>query len=91
MKRFYTQGVFYGIEETVHAHTLPELGESVLNVYNLSDKPIEKEVRFRPADIGLPPAGSIKIEGASFTEKDGEITLKLSLPAKGHHWVKVKA
>ncbi len=47
LKRFYTQGEFYGIEETVHAHTLPDLRQSVLNVFNLSDKPVEKEVRFR--------------------------------------------
>jgi hypothetical protein len=89
LKRFYTQGKFYGIEEMVHAHTLPELGESVLNVFNLTDKPVEKEVRFRPADIGL-PAGSIKIEGASFSEKDGQITLKMTVPAFGHQLVKVK-
>ena len=66
MKRFYTQGEFYGIDEMVHAHTLPDLRESVINVFNLDDKPVEKEVRFRLADIGL-PAGSVKIEGAAFT------------------------
>ena len=61
LKRFYAQGGFYGIEETVHAHTLPDLKESVLNVFNLTDKPVEKEVRFQLADIGL-PAGSIQVE-----------------------------
>ena len=35
LKRFFTQGEFYGIDEMVHAHTLPELRESVLNVFNL--------------------------------------------------------
>jgi hypothetical protein len=89
LKRFYTQGTFYGIEEMVHAHTLPELRESALNVFNLDDKPIEKEVRFRLADIGL-PAGAIQVEGASFTLKGDEITMKLPIAARGHQLVKVK-
>jgi hypothetical protein len=89
LKRFYTQGEFYGIDETVHAHTLPELGESVLNVFNLDDKPIEKEICFRLADIGL-PAGSLQIEGAPFTAKGDEITMKLTVAARGHQLVKVR-
>ena len=40
LKRFYTQGTFYGIDETVHAHTLPDIGESVINVFNLENKPV---------------------------------------------------
>jgi hypothetical protein len=89
LKRFYTQGVFYGIDETVHAHTLPELRESVLNVFNLGDKPVEKEVRFRLADIGL-PTGSVQIEGASLSTIGDELTLKMPLPARGHQLVKIK-
>lgn len=88
LKRFYTQGVFYGLDETVHAHTLPDLRESVLNVFNLTDKPEEKEVRFRLADIGL-PTGPIKVDGASFTEKEGEIMMKIKLPAHGHQLIKI--
>jgi hypothetical protein len=90
LKKFYTQGEFYGIEETAHAHTLPKLRESVINVFNLDAKPVEKDVRFLPADIGL-PSGSVKIEGAPFTVKGDEITLKMSIPARGHGLVKVKA
>jgi hypothetical protein len=89
LRRFYTQGVFYGIEETVIAHTLLDIRESVLNVFNLENKAENKEIRFRLSDIGL-PAGSVKVEGASFGEKDGEITLKVSVPAAGHQLVKIK-
>lgn len=89
LKRFYTQGKFYGIDEMVHAHTLPDLRESVLNIFNLEDKPAEREVRFRLDDIGL-PTGSVKIDGAAFTEKDGEITMKLTIPARGHQLLRVK-
>lgn len=90
LKQFYTQGKFYGIDEMVHAHTLPELRESVLNVFNLTDKPEEKEVRFRLADIGL-PAGSVKVDGAPATVNGDEITLKVSVPARGHQLIKVKS
>jgi hypothetical protein len=90
LKRFYTQGTFYGLDETIHAHTLPELRESVLNIFNLTDKPIEKEIRFRPADIGL-PAGPIKIEGATFTVNGDEITMKMPIPARGHQLVRIKS
>jgi hypothetical protein len=90
LKRFYTQGVFYGLDETIHCHTLPDLGESVLNIFNLDDKPAEKEIRFRLSDIGL-PKGSIKIEGAASSENGDEIILKLTIPPRGHQLVKIKA
>ena len=79
LKRFYTQGEFYGIEETIHAHTLPDLRESVLNVFNLSDKAVEKEVRLHATDIGL-PAGSMQAEGDSFAAMGEEITVKMTIP-----------
>jgi hypothetical protein len=90
LKRFYIQGKFYGIDEMVHAHTLPELGESVVNVFNLDDKPIEKEVRFRLAEIGL-PGGGVQIEGATSSVKGDEITLKVPLPARGQRLIMIKS
>jgi hypothetical protein len=90
LKRFYTQGEFYGIDEMVHAHTLPDIRESVLNVFNLTDKPTQKKVRFRAADIGL-PAGSMEVKGDSVTATGDEVTIKLSIPARGHQLVKVQA
>ncbi len=90
LKRFYTQGEFYGIEETIHAHTLPDLRESVLNVFNLSDKAVEKEVRLHATDIGL-PAGSMQAEGDSFAAMGEEITVKMTIPAHGHQLVRVKS
>jgi hypothetical protein len=89
LKRFFTRGVFYGVEETVHAHTLPDLRECVINVFNLEDSAKEREVKFRLSDVGL-PSGAVAVEGASFVEKNGEITLKASIPAMGHQLVRVK-
>lgn len=90
LKRFYTRGVFYGIEETVHAHTLPDIRESVLDVFNLGDQPAEKAVRIRLSDIGL-PAGPIQVGGAAFTVEGDEITLTMPIPPRGHQLVKIRA
>jgi hypothetical protein len=90
LQRFFKQGKFYGIDEMVHAHTLPELGQSVINVFNLSEKPVEKTVHLRPADVGL-AADSIRVEGESFTASGGDVTFKVTVPARGHKLVKVKA
>jgi hypothetical protein len=91
LKRFYTQGEFYGIEETVHAHTLADQRQSVLNVFNLTDKPAEKVVRFNLADVGL-PAGLFRAEqpkDASLRMINGKITWRLSVPARGHQLLKI--
>jgi hypothetical protein len=90
LKRFYTQGEFYGIDEMVHAHTLADLRQSVLNVFNLTDKPVERTVRLRPADVGL-TANSIRVEAESLTATGGDVTIKVTIPAHGHQLVKVKA
>lgn len=89
LKRFYTQGDFYGLDEMVHAHTLKDLNESIINVFNLDDKPIEKKITFRLAEIGL-PSGPAQIEGLPFTQKDDEITITATVPARGHVLCKVK-
>lgn len=89
LKRFYTQGVFYGLGETLHAHTLPEAHECVLNAFNLESRPATRQVKFRLADVGLPP-GQVQVEGSPATVQGDEITLDLSLPAKGHQLVKLK-
>ena len=89
LKRFYTQGAFYGLDETVYAHTLPDLLESTVNCFNLDAKPVEKQIRFRLADIGL-PAGKIDVEGAPFAVYGDEITLTVLVPAKGHVLVRLR-
>jgi hypothetical protein len=89
LKEFYTRGVFYGLEETVHAHTLPGLRESVINVFNLEDAPERKTVRIKPGEIGLSP-GAISIEGGTFAESDGVWTGIVDVPARGHVLLKVR-
>jgi hypothetical protein len=93
LKRFYTQGEFYGLEEMVHAHTLANQRQSIVNVFNLTDKPVEKQIRFRLADVGL-PAGRARAEapqGASVAADGDQLTVKLTIPPRGHQLLKIKS
>jgi hypothetical protein len=90
LKRFYTQGVFYGLDEMVHAHTLPGEGRCVLNAFNLEDVELEREIRFRLADIGL-PQGPARVEGATALVKGDEISLLVRVPPRGHQLVEVQS
>jgi hypothetical protein len=89
LKRFFTQGVFHGLDEMVHVHTLPDLREAVLNVFNIENKTENKTIRFRLSDVGL-PEGAVEVEGASFTAKNGEVILEVSMPGASHQLVKVR-
>jgi hypothetical protein len=88
LKRFYARGVFYGLDETIHVHTLPEAGSAVFDVFNLENTPAPKTIRFRPEEIGLPP-GAVRIEGAPFERESGGIVVKADLAARGHLLLKV--
>ncbi|GIV20929.1 MAG: hypothetical protein KatS3mg023_2680 [Armatimonadota bacterium] len=96
LKRFYTQGRFYGIDETVHAHTLT--GEAfaegqtvaVLNVFNLATTEVEREIRFRLGDIGLPDNFRAHFPDVPSHQRGGEVTLWVRVPALGHRLVEVR-
>jgi hypothetical protein len=88
LKRFFTQGVFYGLDETIHVHTLPDAKQAIVNVFNLEEQPATKEICFRLTEIGL-PALPVEIEGATFEQKGDEITLKADVSARSHSLVKI--
>jgi hypothetical protein len=89
LERFYKQGVFYGLDETVHVHTLPDVGQAVINCFNLGEQPVQKKIQFRLKEIGLPSA-PMKIEDATFEQKDDEITLEVTIPARGQVMYKIE-
>jgi len=90
LKRFYTQGVFYGIDETAHAHTLADEGRCVLNAFNLSDVAVEREIRFRLGDVGLKAGARITVSGAQWDMNGDEVRLSLTIPARGHRLVEMQ-
>ena len=72
-----------------HAHTQPDLGESVINAFNLEDKPEQKTLRFRLGEIGL-PSTVVRVVGASFQQTGDEVVMELAIPARGHQLLKVR-
>jgi acetyl esterase/lipase len=89
LKRFFAQGVFFGLDETIHCHTLPDEKRSVINCFNLEDKPVKRQVRFRLSEIGL-PAGKVQIDEAPFRQSGEEVTVDLAIPARGHLLLQVQ-
>ena len=87
-KRFYTQGVFYGLDETVHVHTLADVNEAVIDVFNFTDKTEFKKIKFRRADVGL-NAGKVGVQGAVVRQDKGTIYLTVPISAKAHELVKI--
>lgn len=90
LKRFFAQGTFWGLGETVHAHTLADVGEAVIGVFNLSEAPEVRVLTFKTGDIGL--AGlNLQAEGASWSQDGDRLTLTVSLPARSHALVKLRS
>jgi hypothetical protein len=88
LKRFYTQGTFYGLDETVHAHTLADIGECVIDCFNLDAQATNRRLVFRHSQIGLPRI-KIRADGARLQDDGDEITLQVDLPAMAHRLVQV--
>ncbi len=89
LKRFYTRGVFYGLDEMVHVHTLPDLGQACINVFNLEDKPVKRTVRFSLAEIGL-GSKRVKLEGVEGRQVEDVVEFEVEVPARGHQLVVLK-
>jgi hypothetical protein len=53
LDRFYKRGEFFGINEEIHLHVLPEENAFVLNLFNLSDQPRSIAGRIALDKIGL--------------------------------------
>ena len=83
-KRFFTQGIFYGLDENTHAHTLPDIREAMINAFNLEDQPVHKTIRLRLGEIGLHAGTTGQHIGA-------ELSIDVSIPARGHQLLHVSA
>jgi len=54
LKRFFTQGQYFGIDESTHLHYLPDLNEAVLLLFNFTDESVlRNEGRPLPAEVNL--------------------------------------
>ncbi len=51
--------------------------------------PVEKEIRFEPAKLGLTPGKTYQFAGAAFSRSGDAYVGKVSIPALGHTLVEV--
>jgi hypothetical protein len=89
-KQFFTQGVFTGVDELTHAHTLPGGGAAIFNCFNLDATPVTRAVSVPRAVLGL-AAGPLTIQGAAGQAAGEVISFAVTVPAMGHALVRVQA
>ncbi|MCJ7450105.1 MAG: hypothetical protein MUO72_20720 [Bacteroidales bacterium] len=51
--KFFKRGEFYGIDEEIHLHVLPEENAFIINIFNLSDNPRTITGKFDLKEAGL--------------------------------------
>ncbi len=90
LKRFYTQGIFYGLDETIHVHVLPDEKAVVINVFNLTERALEKEINFDLSEIGFCRDSRICSTNIEYIQEDSNVSLKVSLPPLGTSVVELK-
>ena len=85
---FFKRGEFYGLAEDAHAHTLPEQG-TVLTIFNLDELPVERDLIFSAAEVGLKSFDGLELAGCEGELSGRQATLHLNLPAWGVAVVKL--
>lgn len=80
LDQFFKRGNFYGINEEVHVHALPDEGAFVVNLFNLSDEPNTIGGSIAVKDMGLERnKWYITPPGCSFDSNTGSFTVKRRL------------
>jgi hypothetical protein len=79
LKPWLVRGVFHGIDEHLHLHTLPGRPGGVLNVFNLTDEERDFHVELTPEQIGSDDP--LTVEGAACACRDGGFHIDLRVPA----------
>jgi hypothetical protein len=79
LQNFFKRGDFYGINEEIHIHTLPDQQESVINIFNLSDNPEVTEGAIDLSEIGLDPKKKYSCTKEWIRIVDGKLIVKKSM------------
>jgi hypothetical protein len=89
LKPYFAAGIFYGIDEQTHVHADAKTNTAVVNCFNLGKAAVDREIRFVPAQLGLPPGKNYQFSVAGF-HRSGETYIgKVSIPAEGHTLIEV--
>jgi hypothetical protein len=89
LQDYFKRGVFYGLEEEVHVHVLPEKG-AVINVFNLSDRPVRKRFTVDLARVGLAPQGRVHVRGGEHVRLGDRLEIQVELQAWDQRIVEVQ-
>ena len=76
LQDFFKRGDFYGINEEIHIHTLPEKQESVINIFNLSDSAKVTEGSITLKEIGLDPEKNYSADKDWIIISKGKLTIR---------------
>ena len=76
LKPYFAAATFYGIDEQTHVHSDEKTNTAVMNCFNLSNVPIEKEIRFDPAQLGLSSAKTYQFSGGGFHRPETRTSAK---------------
>ena len=81
LKPYFVRGIFWGIAENIHIHTLPEKNGAVVNIFNISDevKDLEFEI---PKNILGDCDG--RVHGAESGWFSDALKIRLELPPMSH-------
>ncbi len=78
LQDFFKRGAFYGLDETVHIHSLPDRG-AVVVVFNLTGRRQERRFVLNLAEIGLEPRGRLRVIGAEHMRLGDAVELRVEL------------
>ena len=75
----FARGRFVGLDETAHLHLHPSGKAAVLNVFNLTDKPLRREVRLDARELGWNSLKNVEVFGAEWQKDKNGLTLKFEI------------
>jgi hypothetical protein len=79
-ERFFKRGEFYGINEEIHLHVLPEENAFVINMFNLTDTPRTISGKFDLKRAGLNPALAFTSAQSWAKINNGMLEVSMELP-----------
>ncbi|MGB9878032.1 MAG: hypothetical protein ACPLPS_09725, partial [bacterium] len=89
LKEYFTRGKFFGVDETVHIHSLKGKG-AVVNIFNLGENWERKYFSVKLEDIELDPKKEVKIKGANWERHGSRISIWSDVPPRGCCMVEIE-
>ena len=78
VRRIYSQGNFYGLDELTHIHVHNEEDLCLVSAFNLTDNKVSREVEIRLNDLGL--ILNMCVDCADHEIVGGKLILRLEIP-----------